>query len=1244
MAVELATAYISILPDTSRIAPGVSQALGAASNGAAAAGTQAGSRFAEGMKKAAVAGGVLIGAALTKAISGAMELGSINASFEASLGATKEQAKEYGKATGDIYKAGFGGSMADVSKAVEQVQTSLSKSFDDPKKDLQDFSKYALNFNQAFGVETAASIQTVSQLITNGLASNGEEAFDLLTTSFQRIPAAMRDELPEILDEYGTNFRALGFNGETSFNLLIKAAEQGKFALDKTGDALKEFTIRGSDMSKSSVDAYTAIGLNAEDMSNKIAQGGPAAQEALQATANGLLGISDPAERANTAIALFGTPLEDLSVDQIPQFLTALTGGGNGMDGFAGASERMSSALGDSAAAKLETLKRSLQGGLTTALISTTEWMDKNRGVTIALAAALGTFVVAIGIAKAAAAAHAIAMGISAAATGAGTVALAGNTLAMGAYAAASAVIKAATTAWAAVQWVLNAALSANPIGLVVVAIAALVAAVVWIATKTTWFQTIWEYVWNAIKTAASFVWESILKPLFSAMGTAFEAVGNAFSWVWNSLIKPMWDALSSVISGYWNNVVQPVFRAIMSVFSSVGDTFSDTWNNIIKPAWTALSDGISWYWENVIQVAFNALKAALGLVGDYFKWVWESVIKPAWEALGNGINWVWKNVISPAWDGMKAGLDLLKTGFQSSVSAIGTIWDTLKGIIGKPINAVIRIFNDGILPVWNGFAGLIGKDDWKIEKFKEVGWAKGGYTGPGGKYEPAGIVHRDEFVVRKEARSKFERNNPGALDHLNRTGALPGYADGGIVESMRRIVAAKFPSLQLTSGLRFTDSGYHSKGQAADFSNGSSSTPEMQGLAAFIADNYAPQTVELIHDPFNANIGAGQNVGDGYGFYGAGTMAEHRNHVHWAVSEALGEPSGGLGSVIGNVVGAIGRTISKAAQFLNPLNAVNFNGVADGAGQFGELISGLGSKALTGIKDFIKSKLPGGGGGSSAPGTPGGGAEQWRSLAMQALEHTGFTPASQYIENMLKQIQSESGGNPGIVQQVQDVNSGGNEGVGLLQIIPGTFATYRDPSLPNDRTDPFANMVAALNYVRARYGDPNSVWGKGHGYDSGGMFQSGTFGWNTSGKPEAVLTNEQWQMFDAFIKQLQEGKIVEAIQALTVKAPAEVSVAAVTVETTENGSTTTEESSSSVAPESTASSFSAEDFQTRALDAGSSFLEANFNQLVGDLGGRTSGGAIQELVKQVQEYTIAEISNQMKRSRSNSTSFINRR
>lgn len=123
----------------------------------------------------------------------------------------------------------------------------------------------------------------------------------------------------------------------------------------------------------------------------------------------------------------------------------------------------------------------------------------------------------------------------------------------------------------------------------------------------------------------------------------------------------------------------------------------------------------------------------------------------------------------------------------------------------------------------------------------------------------------------------------------------------------------------------------------------------------------------------------------------------------------------------------------------------------------------------------------------------PGGGAEQWRGMAMAAMRRVGFNaddPAQ--VNAMIKQIQSESGGDPNIAQQIVDVNgSGESAGVGLLQIIPATYAAHRDPELPDDRRNPFSNMVAALRYYRSRYGfDLTTMWGQGHGYAGGGLVE----------------------------------------------------------------------------------------------------------------------------------------------------------
>lgn len=111
----------------------------------------------------------------------------------------------------------------------------------------------------------------------------------------------------------------------------------------------------------------------------------------------------------------------------------------------------------------------------------------------------------------------------------------------------ASGAAKAATVAWTGVQWLLNAALDANPIGLVVIAIAALVAIIVVIATKTTWFQDIWRVSWGFIKNTAVDFWDW-LKDLPGKIGNTFSSIANA--------VKAPFRAAFNFISDAWNNTI----------------------------------------------------------------------------------------------------------------------------------------------------------------------------------------------------------------------------------------------------------------------------------------------------------------------------------------------------------------------------------------------------------------------------------------------------------------------------------------------------------------------------------------------------------------------------------------------------------------------------------------------------------------------------------------------------------------
>lgn len=605
-------------------------------------------------------------AAATAGVGGAMATVSEAMSREkstdvlaAQLGATPALAQEYGATAATLYKNAFGESFGDVTSAVGAVSSAFATLGSEGEASLELVTGRALNFAEAFGTEVPESVQTASQLITNGLAKDSTEAFDLLTASFQRMPVAMRDELPEIINEYGTHFHNLGFSGQQAFSLLVDYSKQGKFALDKAGDALKEFTLLGSDMSTSSQEAYKTIGLDAQAMSDAIASGGPAAQDALQKVASGLLTITEPAALANTAIALFGTPIEDLSIDKIPAFLQALTGGSQSMAGFAGSTDQMGTTLSDNATTKLEMFKRAVQDGLVNVLGAAVGWIDKNRTAAMVFAGILGTLGVALVTAKVAAMGYAVAQGVMAAASGAGTAALAGNTLALGAYTIATGVIKGATMAWSAVQWVLNAALSANPIGLVVVAIGALIAGIVLAYKNSETFRNIVQAAWEGIKNAALWAWDNVLKPTFAFLSAAFQDAGAAAMWLWHNGIKPAFDGISAVISFWWDNVVMRVFGAYKLAFEAAAATAMWLWNNGIKPAFDGMGAVFDWFNTKVTEVKDWVVGKFTDVVG--FVAGLPGKVKDAASGLWDGIKDSFRGAINwliSAWNNFQLGFD----------------------------------------------------------------------------------------------------------------------------------------------------------------------------------------------------------------------------------------------------------------------------------------------------------------------------------------------------------------------------------------------------------------------------------------------------------------------------------------------------------------------------------------------------------------------------------------------------------
>ncbi|MFI7168179.1 phage tail tape measure protein [Rhodococcoides fascians] len=121
--------------------------------------------------------------------------------------------------------------------------------------------------------------------------------------------------------------------------------------------------------------------------------------------------------------------------------------------------------------------------------------------------------------------------------------------------------------------------------------------------------------------------------------------------------------------------------------------------------------------------------------------------------------------------------------------------------------------------------------------------------------------------------------------------GKVQAFANGGaIVDNLTSYVGQRFPALTMTSGLREGDPGYHGRGMAADFSNGSGNTDDQLALAAHMAATFGSNLKELIYDDprFGKEIKDGATVSGSF-YDGAG---DHTNHVHIATDRALTDTS----------------------------------------------------------------------------------------------------------------------------------------------------------------------------------------------------------------------------------------------------------------------------------------------------------------------------------------------------------------
>lgn len=356
-----------------------------------------------------------------------------------------------------------------------------------------------------FGTDFTETMQAVNAL-AKGFGITTEEAMKLMQDGFVS-GANANGEFVDTLKEYPRYFKEAGLSAEEFIAITTNAAQQGIYS-DKGVDVIKEGNLRIREMTKATAEALQGIGISAEKVQTDLQNGSLTTFDVMQLVAGKLNELPANSAAVGAAIAdIFGGPGEDAGLEYIKTLSTIQLN----MDAVKAAAG--STAEQQERQIRIqENLKNSLSGLIDLSAIYS------NVQPYIDLAAQAGTAAMGIGALVKTIKAMNVQQAITATRTAAVAVAQKAAT--------------AATTVWTGVQKILNLVLTANPIGLIVTAIGALVAAVISAYKNCDGFRKICDKVWEAIKPLAN----AIMNGLAKAFGWLVEKCKEAWEWLKNIL------------------------------------------------------------------------------------------------------------------------------------------------------------------------------------------------------------------------------------------------------------------------------------------------------------------------------------------------------------------------------------------------------------------------------------------------------------------------------------------------------------------------------------------------------------------------------------------------------------------------------------------------------------------------------------------------------------------------------------
>ena len=244
---------------------------------------------------------------------------------------------------------------------------------------------------------------------------------------------------------------------------------------------------------------------------------------------------------------------------------------------------------------------------------------------------------------------------------------------------------------------ILAGLITANPFGIMIAAIAAVVGVLIYFFTQTKTGRALWQ----SFTTWLSGAWQSLVGIAI----TVWNTISNAVIACVNG-IKAAWTGISTFFIGLWTSITTNasiIWNSIVTIVTTVV--------NLIQVAWSGFSAFMGSLWDGIVAVASGVWN---GLV---------AVISGAWNTIVSVINGaisIVRSVISSGFNGAKA---IVQGAMNAMRSVISSIWNAIKGVFRAGVNfirsvvhvdlsgqgrAIMNSFFNGLKSVWNSIKSFI--------------------------------------------------------------------------------------------------------------------------------------------------------------------------------------------------------------------------------------------------------------------------------------------------------------------------------------------------------------------------------------------------------------------------------------------------------------------------------------------------------------------------------------------------------